>query len=470
MELDWIQLNIDEFVKKFAKIRDKKIVIYGTGRRTNRLLSRLREFKIVGLLDSDISLLGTIKYNLPIISLEEAEHSADCIIINTAEIYWDEIYQKVRGCHIPVYYRDGSLAQSKQIPIRVEELMNGEKCTKAEKLLWNIIQERLPKDNCFDNWVDWGFCIWGVIVYVYLKWLHENAKKDNCAKLLFLSRDGYLLYLDYLFFMKLLDEDNFPKPIYVASSRRLTYIAAISEKEDFDRIISDMFCGTFEEFLAIRFGISRHSEDNNCNKRIELPRDLDLVQQWMKPYQEEIENEIRKEKREYKEYLNSLEIDSIYGVVDTGYTGKIVGCLSKLLNNDRTHAYYWYGDLRKDNPDSYRIRTCFQQKSDFDASCCYLRKYVFTVESVFTAPHGMIINRRDSEFQYGEAPLHFDINEMINEGIKQFLEQAVCRMKNIEEDNAFYADRLFGFLMKRTELNKELHEVLRFSDVWNGLV
>ena len=210
MELDKIQVNVDEFVKNFEKIRHKKIVIYGTGRRTDRLISRLTGFQIVGLLDSDTSLVGKIKYNLPIISLEEAEENADCIIINTAEIYWDEIFQKVKGANIPIYYRDGTLAQSKQTSIAIDELFECGKCTKGERLLWDIIKERLPPNNRFNNWCDWGFCIWGIVVYTYLKWVYKSARKDKCKKLLFLSRDGYLLHKDYVFFMELSETYYYP--------------------------------------------------------------------------------------------------------------------------------------------------------------------------------------------------------------------------------------------------------------------
>ena len=470
MELDKIQVNVDEFVKNFEKIRHKKIVIYGTGRRTDRLISRLTGFQIVGLLDSDTSLVGKIKYNLPIISLEEAEENADCIIINTAEIYWDEIFQKVKGANIPIYYRDGTLAQSKQTSIAIDELFECGKCTKGERLLWDIIKERLPPNNRFNNWCDWGFCIWGIVVYTYLKWVYKSARKDKCKKLLFLSRDGYLLHKDYVFFMELSETYDYPEPLYVASSRRLTYVAAISEEEDFNKLMADMFSGTFGEWLMIRFGISAHREDDCCNRRIELPRDMNLIRQWMKPYQREIENEIRNEKAEYRAYLNSLKINSSYGIVDTGYTGKIVSCLSKLLNNNQVNAYYWYGDLRKENPNNGRIKACFQHEWDLEASCCSLRKYVFTVETVFTAPHGMVTCRKNSKFQYGEATANFHVNQLINEGIKQFLEQAVCRVKDDDEDHAFYADKLFGFLIKRTELDETLQGVLRFSDLWNGIV
>lgn len=470
MELDRIQINVDEFEKNFQKIRDKKIAIYGTGRRTDRLLSRLTGFKIVGLLDSDPDLIGRTKYKLTIISLEEAEKAADCIVINTAEIYWDEIFQKIKRCCIPIYYRDGTLAQNKQIPITFSDFVKDGICSDDERILWDIIQDRLPTDNRFDNWVDWGFCIWGIVVYTYLKWVYEHARKDKCTKLLFLSRDGYLLYEDYIYLMKLLNECEFPQPMYVASSRRLTYVAAISGEEDFIRLVSDMFSGTFGECLWIRFGITGHRGDENCDRRIELPRDMELVRQWMEPYQEEIEDEIKREKKEYREYLCSLDVDSNYGVVDTGYTGKIVRCLSELLGNNQGYAYYWYGDLRKENPDKDKIKTCFQRGWDLDASYCNLRKHVFTVETVFTAPHGTVIGRKNSDFQYGETPVNFGVNQLINEGIKQFLEKAVCKVKDGEKNHTLYADELFGFLIKRTELDEALQGVLQFSDLWNGIV
>lgn len=103
----------EEFEKNFLKHKSKRIALYGIGRMTATLLERIKGFSIVGLLDKDENLIGTELYGVKIIRQEEAEKEADMIIINTAEVYWETIYQRIRNWNIPIYFRNGELAEEK---------------------------------------------------------------------------------------------------------------------------------------------------------------------------------------------------------------------------------------------------------------------------------------------------------------------------------------------------------------------
>lgn len=102
--------EIEAFVEAFQDKKDKRIAIYGTGRMTATLLSKLTEFQIVGLLDRDEELIGKELYGKEIISKERAEDIADIIVINTAETYWNTIYSRIRTWKLPIYFRNGRLA------------------------------------------------------------------------------------------------------------------------------------------------------------------------------------------------------------------------------------------------------------------------------------------------------------------------------------------------------------------------
>ena len=105
------QLETDAFRKAFGSFRDKRIALYGIGRRTLTLLPGLRDFHVVGLLDRDAGNLGKTFSGIPIISLAEAEACADVIIINSDPTNFQIIYQRIADTHLPVYYATGEQAK-----------------------------------------------------------------------------------------------------------------------------------------------------------------------------------------------------------------------------------------------------------------------------------------------------------------------------------------------------------------------
>ena len=106
--------EVEAFGKAFADKRDKRIALYGTGRMTATLLERLEGFNIVGLLDKDESAAGTLMYGKELLDRKKAESSADLIVINTSETYWNVIYERIADWGMPVYYRNGEPARRKK--------------------------------------------------------------------------------------------------------------------------------------------------------------------------------------------------------------------------------------------------------------------------------------------------------------------------------------------------------------------
>lgn len=105
------ELEVLAFTTAFNGIKDKKIVLYGTGRMTATLVELQKGFNIVGLCDRDPNLVGTYMYGLPILSQEQAEKLSDFVVINTAEIYWNTIYSRIKEWKVPIYFRNGQQAQ-----------------------------------------------------------------------------------------------------------------------------------------------------------------------------------------------------------------------------------------------------------------------------------------------------------------------------------------------------------------------
>lgn len=108
------QMEIDNFIQRFALYKDLRIVLYGIGRYTVTLLENLKGFNIVGLMDKDPANLGRVMHDIPVVDISTAEQTADLIIINTAETYWDVIYNRIKEIRLPVYYLNGQRALPKE--------------------------------------------------------------------------------------------------------------------------------------------------------------------------------------------------------------------------------------------------------------------------------------------------------------------------------------------------------------------
>lgn len=120
-QYDAFKSSAQGFIEQFKNVKDKKIVIYGIGQYTATLLPKLDDFHIIGLLDGDDSNIGKIVYGHRILSVKEAEETADLIVINTSSFYWEMIFKRIENIKIPVYYANGSRAYKKKVAYTIHE-------------------------------------------------------------------------------------------------------------------------------------------------------------------------------------------------------------------------------------------------------------------------------------------------------------------------------------------------------------
>lgn len=105
------EIEIDNFRQTFEKFKDKRIAIYGIGRRSATLLPKITDYNIVGLLDRDENNVGSELCGVKVVSLNTIEHIADIIVINSDPSNYEIIYKRIAGLiTIPVFYADGRLA------------------------------------------------------------------------------------------------------------------------------------------------------------------------------------------------------------------------------------------------------------------------------------------------------------------------------------------------------------------------
>lgn len=104
------EIEVENFRSKFADMKDKRIAIYGIGRRTATLLPGIRDFNIIGLLDRNNDNIGKSVCDVKVIPIDNIDDKADIIIINSDPTNYKIIYKRISNISIPIYYSNGERA------------------------------------------------------------------------------------------------------------------------------------------------------------------------------------------------------------------------------------------------------------------------------------------------------------------------------------------------------------------------
>ena len=104
-------IEIENFRHVFYDMKNKKIAIYGMGRRSATLLPGITDFNVIGILDRDESNVGKELCGIKVISINNVDATVDVIIINSDPSNYEIIYKRItKDITVPVYYADGRLA------------------------------------------------------------------------------------------------------------------------------------------------------------------------------------------------------------------------------------------------------------------------------------------------------------------------------------------------------------------------
>ena len=323
----------------------------------------------------------------------------------------------------------------------------------------------------FQDFEKMGYCIWGGIIYSFLTWLLEEAKKRTIERFLFFARDGYFLEKDYHYMIELLGQGQYPETCYLAISRRLILITSYEENEGLDRIASHVYNGKFAEYMEDRFNIVIPSDAEHYSEEINLPEDYEKVKPWFMAYENQILNEVRKEKKNYLKYVQNLGINEKDAVVDLWFYGNNQFYLSKTIHKPLMGFYFAYNKSEENIcQKTNAMISCFQDEDDLLAERVGLYKLALFVESFLTAPYGMI-KAVDENGNFicsknGMNQILFDVRERMNEGVCRFMKEYMYLMDGTMGSlNEEFVDDFFGQLAEEhMELSKELQKVFYYDN------
>lgn len=306
----------------------------------------------------------------------------------------------------------------------------------------------------FANLEEAGYCLWGNVIFCFFDWLIEKAQKDGIHKLVFFSREGYLLLpLFNTYLEKRGQRQNEITGIYLDISRRAVLTASIASINDIYEVINIPYSGSTKDFFLDRFNIQIDEPEIEDKLFEDVKREPECLKRILSKYEVDIYKESKRERLKYIEYVNCLGIDDTCAVVDSQLYGSTQFYLNRILNV-KIGGYYMCVCKNGNNP--YNIENCmegcFTGLTGTDGKDSNIYKYAPFTESYFTAPHGMFLYIDEKgKKKYAERmknQTYFNIRNIMNKGIVDFIVDASRFCENFGINPSLvsrkFADGVYG--------------------------
>ncbi len=277
-------------------------------------------------------------------------------------------------------------------------------------LIANRICARLDREparygEVFSDPADFGYSLIGPIMLSFMVWLLRSARQHRVKKLLFLSREGWMLEQLY---RRMRDHPAFqslaaglPDAAYVYASRSFAGSAALRGRQDLPLLLQAHFDGTLAQLLNARFGWEdlREAEaligKEALQTWIRLPDDLAAVEKRLADLLPLL-SEKAKPAREafaahWRERSGGLPMEEV-AIVDIGYSGTIHRALQRLLQAP-LRGYYFVTTERaaQVQTEGGACHACFGDLLDAPAMQANpIHRYALVLEAVLTSPEGQL--------------------------------------------------------------------------------
>jgi len=217
-----------------------------------------------------------------------------------------------------------------------------------------------------------GISVIAPVAVGYLTWLIQKLREDVCDGVLFLARDGWLLYNIYNYFCTRV---QLPRPIYYYANRHTAFLCCADSKSEIDYIadLGQMNGIEAGETLKNIFHISRKEmlpQGKEEKYADYIARHIDLIR--------ENESKIRTGYIQYSSDCGILE-GGTYALVDFIAVGHIQNYLSRFLPYHLKGFYFWnytFGAPLNSNAEYY-----LKNKNYY-----LLQTYIEKLETFFTSP------------------------------------------------------------------------------------
>ena len=98
--------------------------------------------------------------------------------------------------------------------------------------------------------VDFGYVFYGPLMFYFIVWLINQTQKMNVNIILFCAREGYFIKKLFNIVKRYIDIKRIPESIYFKTSRRMSTVSALFNKEDiYNSFNVHRYYGLFKNLL-----------------------------------------------------------------------------------------------------------------------------------------------------------------------------------------------------------------------------
>ena len=300
-----------------------------------------------------------------------------------------------------------------------------------------VINTRLHNGmETFSEFWEYGYIYGGLIVLGYVNWLHEQAVQNGITKILFLSRDGFILkkVFDALF------DDISSEYVFWSRISALRNVCDSERNPFLERIIGER-CGSGDtirtafEVAGIENLLDQLEENGLSPDMPLLAENKAFIIDFLVSHWDLVKKELEVHQKSTSAYLQELvgNEDRI-SIVDIGWSGRNLITLVKALNQvglkSEKISLYMIGSIYKNqnitqilsnNLQCYMFDVC-KNRNIHDRFCKQSAFGLEAIEKIFSASHSSFIgfeNGTKMEFAAPEIDNYFAFQE-IERGAMEF--------------------------------------------------
>ena len=200
------------------------------------------------------------------------------------------------------------------------------------------------------NLFNFGYAIFGPILFGFTQWVLKEAKKDCIDKLFFLARDGEIVYKASKVINKFINIDA--EISYLYGSRRGLNVPALKSKDDLIQLLNINFNPIkLSKLMDQRFGVNIDNISpqilekcnlNSVNQVVNYKQHKNDLVEFISIMADEILSNAARERECILSYYESKGVfDKNNAIVDIGHNGTMQKSIMALKNSLNINGYYF---------------------------------------------------------------------------------------------------------------------------------
>lgn len=291
-----------------------------------------------------------------------------------------------------------------------------------------------------------GYYFVAPIVLEFTKWFAHIAESAGIDKILFPSRDGYLIQKVYSYLMR---EKAVPS-VYFRTSRRAVTVAAIKNMDDIRSIAKRTYQGTCSDFLRARFGIEMNAGDVRVDRNVQK-LDREELENLLKDYENRILSNASEEREHYLAYLNEMGIHSQDKMLIFDFVagGTVQHAMERLLSTKLQGVYFATMNLPNSmyEIDTDEIQAAYGNIESYKTDTNLGRHYLLMETVLVDGKDTLAYIDENLHAVYEQSLERTNVQNIMNlqQGVLQFIKDYLTYFDDLDIDLSF-ADEVYGLL------------------------